>query len=66
MACRSCASEKQARFTAEINIHFPGMKNLDKPSVFVFPTVIVCLECGFTEFSVTESELRLLSDVDEA
>ena len=64
MACRSCASEKQGQFIAEINIHFSGMKNLDKPSVWVFPKLVVCMECGFTEFFVPESELRLLSEVD--
>lgn len=61
MPCRSCASDNQREFSAEINIHFPGLKNLDKSSVFVFPRLLVCLNCGFAEFNISESELRLLA-----
>jgi len=43
MACRSCRSKKQTQFGAEINIHFSGLRNLDKPGVLVFPKVLVCL-----------------------
>jgi len=48
-------------FGAEINIHFSGLKNLDTPAVFVFPKLLVCLDCGFTEFTLEETDLRLLS-----
>jgi hypothetical protein len=36
----------------EIAIHFPGLKGLDKPIVWVFPKLLVRLDCGFTEFTV--------------
>jgi hypothetical protein len=45
-------------------IHSPGLKNIDKPIVWVFPEVIVCLDCGTTEFAVPEAELRLLAKDD--
>lgn len=45
-----------------MNIHFPGMGGLDKPTVWAFPKLLVCLDCGFTEFQVEESELRLLAE----
>jgi hypothetical protein len=61
VTCRSCASENQTEFGAEINIHFSGRKNLDKPAVLVFPKLLVCLDCGFTEFTLEETDLRLLS-----
>ncbi len=38
------------------------MKGLDKPTVWAFPKLLVCLDCGFTEFQVEESELRLLAE----
>jgi hypothetical protein len=56
--CRSCQSGNQVELPAEINIHFPGIANLDKPSVFTFPSIMVCLNCGFSEFVIGESELK--------
>jgi hypothetical protein len=61
MACKSCKLEKQALFPSEIAIHFPGLKELSNESVFVFPQLLVCLDCGFTEFSISEAELRRLA-----
>ena len=60
MSCKSCQSQNQHNFTAEVAIHFPGLKGLDKPIVWVFPKPLVCLDCGFTEFAVPERELRVL------
>jgi hypothetical protein len=60
MTCKSCSSENQRKFTSEIAVHFPGLKNLDKTPVFVFPKLMVCMDCGFTEFAIPETELRLL------
>jgi hypothetical protein len=60
MTCRSCGSENQTKFSAEINIHFLGLKNMDKSAVLVFPKLLVCLDCGFTEFITAETELPLL------
>ena len=63
MPCRLCASENQKEFGSEINIHFPGRKGLDEPTVLVFPTLIVCIDCGFTEFTIRETELHRLGTV---
>jgi hypothetical protein len=60
MTCRSCGSQNQTEFGGEINVHFPGLKNLDKPAVLLFPKLLVCLDCGFTEFTITKTDLRLL------
>jgi hypothetical protein len=62
MSCRSCQSENQRNLNGEIAIHFPGLKGLDKPIVWVFPKLTVCLDCGFTEFPVPETELRVLRE----
>jgi hypothetical protein len=63
MSCLSCTSGNQAEFAAEINLHFPSLKNLDKPSVFVFPKVVVCLDCGCSLFAIPETELARLQEV---
>ena len=61
MICVSCQSAYLREFPSEINIHFPGLENLDKPSVFVFPKLLICLDCGFTEFRIPKEELRSLA-----
>lgn len=61
MACAVCASDNQAEFTAEMNIHSTGLKNLDEPSVWVFPELPICLDCGFLQFAVPAAELALLA-----
>ena len=58
--CSSCHSTNRNTFTAEIAIHFPGLKGLNKPIVWVFPKVLVCLNCGCSEFNVPEKELQVL------
>jgi hypothetical protein len=60
MSCKSCLSEHQRNLKGEVAIHFPGLKGLEKPIVWVFPELLVCLDCGFAEFSVPGRELRVL------
>jgi hypothetical protein len=62
MACKMCQSANQKAFPAEVNIHFPGMSGIDIPTVWVFPRLSVCLDCGLTEFHVDRSNLQALSD----
>jgi hypothetical protein len=60
-SCKSCGSVNQGKFSAEMGIHFLGLKNIDKPVVWVFPELVVCLDCGTAEFAVPEEELRQLA-----
>jgi hypothetical protein len=53
-------------FNEEAALHFPGLKNLDKPVAWVFPKLVVCMDCGIAEFAVPEAELRLLAKGDAA
>src|SRR5580692_5274055 len=54
--CKSCGSANQRKFSAEMAIHFPELKNIGKPAVWVFPEVVVCFNCGMAEFSVPKDE----------
>jgi len=53
MACVLCASSNEVEFPSEIILHFPfsGLENLDKHGVFVYPKVLVCLDCGLSRFN---------------
>jgi hypothetical protein len=61
MRCKSCGSEELRNFGGEIAIHFLGVRNVDKSIVWVFPQLVVCLNCGTAEFAVPEDQLRLLA-----
>ena len=66
MACKSCGSDRLDTFTAEIALHFPGLEGLDRPHLWVFPQVLVCLNCDDAEFLIPEGELRALAKGDAA
>ena len=61
MSCPSCGSENKAEFAAEMIVHFAGLENVDEPGVWVFPKLLVCLDCGFSQLTVPKSELALLA-----
>jgi len=60
MQCLSCHSSKQSVFPSELNIHFPGFEGLDRPTVWAFPQLLVCLDCGFTQFTLSNDQVRAL------
>ena len=62
MRCRVCSSVSEVEFTAEMMIHFSGRTHLDNPGVLTFSELLVCLECGSTRFTMSETELRLLRE----
>lgn len=62
MPCKKCGSERQAEYGSEINVHSPAHNDLDSEPLLLFPKLLVCLKCGFTEFTLSESELPLLSN----
>lgn len=67
MACKSCGAATQDKFSTEVAIHVGGIR---RPLVFVFPTILVCLNCGKPEFeeefTIPEIELSLLTKRDAA
>ena len=53
-------------FGGEICLHFPGgLESLRKPLVWVFPKVLVCLDCGTAQFVIPKSELNLIQSADD-
>ena len=55
-------SDNERIFNGEVAIHFPGLKGLDMPIVWVFPKLKICLKCGVAQFELPESELQVLRD----
>jgi hypothetical protein len=64
MACKACDSDRQSEFSGEVAIHLPGLQNLDKQTVWVFPQLLICLNCGVAQFAVPEAELSVLAEDD--
>jgi hypothetical protein len=60
LTCKNCVSENCRTFSGELAVHFPGIEGLLKPIIWIFPQILACLDCGFAEFVVPESELRVL------
>ena len=61
MQCERCQSETKKKFSAEVAIHFPGLAGFNKPIVWVFTDVLVCLHCGSAVFDIPPRELAVLS-----
>jgi hypothetical protein len=64
MPCQTCDSVNQREFTADINIHFPGMKRIDVPTVLVHQQICVYLDCGSADFTVPSAEANALAHGD--
>ena len=65
MLCKSCGAPNQNSLNAEMAIHVSGLKNLNRPMVWIFPRILVCMNCGFSEFCVPEDKLQFL-EVEES
>jgi len=61
MSCKPCTSSRQMEFIGEICMHFPGgLESLDKPLLWAYPKIVVCLDCGLAQFTVAEAELKVM------
>ena len=61
MSCQLCRSSNEAELDSEMVIYFSGLKNLDKPGVWLFPKLLVCLNCGCSRFTVPEGKLASIA-----
>jgi hypothetical protein len=62
MSCRSCRANDQVIVLSETSIHLETLSDLTVPSVLMFPELVVCLQCGFTEFQIEGQKLREIAD----
>ena len=45
-----------------MTVHILGPKNVHEPVTWVFPNLLACMDCGFTELTLSQDELRMLSE----
>jgi hypothetical protein len=55
--CRSCAASHLVELSAEICIHFPGLRGLAVEPILAFPKLKVCLYCGSIQSELSSKEL---------
>lgn len=55
---------EQVQLGSEID--FPGREGWDKPTLWVFPRIMVCRGCSFAGFSIPEDQFRSLAVEDVA
>lgn len=61
--CSSCSSKNRRKFNGELALHLPGLEGLDKPIVWAFPEVLLCLDCGFAAFVLENDPLKEAREV---
>lgn len=66
LRCKVCGSENVQKLRGEIAMRVAGLQNIDKPVVWVFPDILVCMDCGIAEFAVPEDERRILAKREAA
>ena len=57
MACPKCQSESLSQIPAEIRLYRNHTRTLSHPPLSPSPEVLVCLDCGWAEFSIPQSWL---------
>jgi hypothetical protein len=60
MACKACKSSDLQKLDGELTITHPDIKGLKVDPVYVCRSILVCLDCGFTEIVIPTEELHLL------
>jgi hypothetical protein len=60
MACRKCASENVQTLTGELSASSRYLNQVNRPPIYVCQELLVCLECGFSELVIPQSELEQL------
>jgi hypothetical protein len=61
VTCKSCGSANQSNFKGELTISPASLKNQRTSPVLLLPKLLVCMNCGNTEFIILEGELGVLA-----
>jgi hypothetical protein len=61
--CKMCSSGSQIELKSEICLH--RRAGFEKPAIFIFPKIAICLQCGFAEFVMSDKELLQIRNAAE-
>ena len=61
-ACESCGSSNLIELMAETCLHFPRLPGGKVPPIFVFPSTVVCMDCGFMQSKLSWLELEQIKN----
>jgi hypothetical protein len=54
VACKACGSERLQKLDGELTVSFGDLKQLRASPIYVCQSILVCLDCGFTELPPNE------------
>ncbi len=55
VSCPKCNSESVSTIPAEIRLYRNGPRTLSHPPMYPSPDIKICLDCGWSEFTVPDS-----------
>jgi hypothetical protein len=61
MLCPQCQSTNRREFATDMMIHY-GRLDGAIPDLFTFPSAWVCLDCGWSTFTLAQNELLKLRE----
>jgi hypothetical protein len=59
MPCTLCGSKNVRILKGEIAVRYPGLERTDGPAVWVFPELVLCLDCDEALLAVPGAALHL-------
>ena len=57
MGCKVCNSENVQKLEGELTASLPSLKDLKVSPIYACQSVLVCLDCGFTELFIPTTNL---------
>ena len=66
MSCKVCKSQNLQKLDGELTVSQPSLKALRVSPVYVCDSVLICLDCGFTELVIPARELQSLKKAQSA
>jgi len=62
MACKACNSQNLQRLEGELTASLPSLDDLKIAPIYVCQSVVVCLDCGYSELVIPTAELLTLKN----